>query len=607
MKTKKIISFCLSATLACGSVLTLTSNTYSDNFTNPIVASAAISNYIGDGLSWEYDSSSRTLTISGTGKMKNLNGINSIPWRVRASEIKKVIISDGVESIGNYAFAMFSNLKYIEIPNSVQEIGNYVFYNSGLEAVEMNSTTRIIHESAFKNTPYYRNKFTTERNSYMSIGSAKDMTGRQLVVNIFPAELRGMPGVATQVDGDYIVDHNKEYVIYKDYNFYKYLKSNLQYTFLSKWGYNGTLECVSNINEINAENPEQIYAKSLDSINYSSLVDADYTSFATDATTDSIKDWYVTSPEIQETLNTVNDALEDLESQAANYDQYLEFVMSPETNFYYTYNNWDDTVQYDFKVMGHDVNVEPIKGSYQEITKWTNTDIILKQMSEKVGLDFMISKEQINRDEYTSPLTNQLMSEYDVDGVIYIVHIPGKNDFGGITSSNSSTDLKDFANNSNFIPVTDEHCLIKNENKLTIMHEICHLYGAADYYIRGQVNLNNVSSGLVYTNNYYTDKNADLMCGTLMNSNSNEPKIGADTAYSIGWSDSILKDTFEVLFNGKNYPYGDVNMDGVVDTKDSDCIRYYTLYKEYGSIYDNPSASLTPVQKALGGIAPFGE
>lgn len=57
MKTNKVISVCLSAVLACGSALTFTNNTNSNAFTNQIIASAAISNYIGDGLTWEYDSS----------------------------------------------------------------------------------------------------------------------------------------------------------------------------------------------------------------------------------------------------------------------------------------------------------------------------------------------------------------------------------------------------------------------------------------------------------------------------------------------------------------------------------------------------------------------
>ncbi len=602
MKTKKVISFCLSAAIACGSAITLTNNSYSNSLTNPIVASAAISNYIGDGLSWTYDSSSRTLTISGTGEMIDFRGINSVPWRTCAYDVKKVIISNSVKSIGNFAFAMFSNLKYIEIPNSVQKIGKYVFYKSGLEAVEMNATTRTIHESAFEYTPYYRNKFTSERASYMSIGSAKDMTGRQLVVNIFPAELRGELGSATLVNDSYQVDHNNEFVLHSYYKFYKYKKSDLKYSFYSNWGYKDKFKCGNNINTKNGEEP---LAVSLDSINYAGMVSSNYSTFATNATTANIKGKYVYSPKMKEELDTVQSALDDLERQAEDYSQNLEFIMTPDTNFYYTYNNWDETVQYNYSVQGHPVNVEPIKGNGERLLYWNSATDLFKRMNDEVGFDFMISKEQFNRKDYTSALTKQLKAKYNVDGVVYVLHGSNPQGTNGIAYPTDSVKSIQLMNNGQTNITTDEYCHIKNCNKLTVMHEISHLYGAKDYYNQDAsnkpVNFNTCTSDLVYTLTYYLNDNADLMNG----SSGGKTKIGADTAFSIGWSDSILKDTFEVLFNKKNYPLGDVNMDGVVDTRDSYCLRYYTLYKESGNTCDNTSVSLTPVQKALGSVAPF--
>ncbi len=113
-------------------------------------------------------------------------------------------------------------------------------------------------------------------------------------------------------------------------------------------------------------------------------------------------------------------------------------------------------------------------------------------MNEKVGFDFKISKEQINCDDYTSALTKQLMSEYDVDGVVYIIHLPGGNEtngsenlkrrFNGRTFPKDSDKLNEMVNTPSFNTVNDEYCLIKGEEKSTIMHEICHLYGAEDYY-----------------------------------------------------------------------------------------------------------------------------
>ena len=89
----------------------------------------------GDGtnLTWTLDSEG-TLTISGTGKMKNYNysGSYIAPWREEAyrSSLKKLVLSDGVSSIGRYAFYDCSGLTgSLTIPGSVITIGDNAFYH----------------------------------------------------------------------------------------------------------------------------------------------------------------------------------------------------------------------------------------------------------------------------------------------------------------------------------------------------------------------------------------------------------------------------------------------------------------------------------------------
>ena len=74
----------------------------------------------GDALAWTLDDQG-TLTISGTGDM------TSHPWP--ASDIKKVVIQDGVTSIANYAFHNCTSLKSVTISNTVINIGVYAFCN----------------------------------------------------------------------------------------------------------------------------------------------------------------------------------------------------------------------------------------------------------------------------------------------------------------------------------------------------------------------------------------------------------------------------------------------------------------------------------------------
>ena len=63
------------------------------------------------------------LSISGTGAMQETN----IPWASYKNTIKTINISNGVTSIGNSAFANYSNLASITIPNSVRSIGSSAF------------------------------------------------------------------------------------------------------------------------------------------------------------------------------------------------------------------------------------------------------------------------------------------------------------------------------------------------------------------------------------------------------------------------------------------------------------------------------------------------
>ena len=101
-----------------------------------------------DNLTWKLDANG-TLTISGTGTMKNYYDNKKSPV-YKNSNVKKVVIEDGVTSIGNYAFTYCVSLTSITIPDSVTSIGYYAFfYCSSLTSITISDSVTSIGNYAF--------------------------------------------------------------------------------------------------------------------------------------------------------------------------------------------------------------------------------------------------------------------------------------------------------------------------------------------------------------------------------------------------------------------------------------------------------------------------
>ena len=112
---------------------------------NALAAETVSSGSCGSNLTWELDSDG-TLTISGTGEMNYYN----TPWESNRSEIKKVILKNGVTSIGDYAFRDCSNMTSVTIPKGVKSIGSRAFYNcSRLTSVTIPDSVTSIGSYAF--------------------------------------------------------------------------------------------------------------------------------------------------------------------------------------------------------------------------------------------------------------------------------------------------------------------------------------------------------------------------------------------------------------------------------------------------------------------------
>lgn len=152
----------------------------------------------GDHLSYVIDDEG-TLTISGTGKMYNYDVMSTsdAPWNrfYRENEegtldwsaveenvyIHKIIIEEGVESIGDAAFTDFQSLESVEFPDSMTVIGAYSFDRCGkLAEVNVPDSVLVIGEQAFRDTAWYDNQpegiVYANRVAYALKADATDMT-----------------------------------------------------------------------------------------------------------------------------------------------------------------------------------------------------------------------------------------------------------------------------------------------------------------------------------------------------------------------------------------------------------------------------------------------
>ena len=100
------------------------------------------------GLTWNLTKAG-TLTISGSGAMPDFSSTAEQPWRDNSSEIRSVIIENGVTTIGACAF-WESGILGVEIPSSVTMIGNSAFRESSIISVTIPSGVKTIGDSAFR-------------------------------------------------------------------------------------------------------------------------------------------------------------------------------------------------------------------------------------------------------------------------------------------------------------------------------------------------------------------------------------------------------------------------------------------------------------------------
>jgi len=92
----------------------------------------------GENATWNYDEDTKTLTISGTGETDRFYAITDCWYGLDTFTITKVIVNNGITSLGEEMFADFSNLVSVELPDSLVHIGRFAFrYCDSLEIINI--------------------------------------------------------------------------------------------------------------------------------------------------------------------------------------------------------------------------------------------------------------------------------------------------------------------------------------------------------------------------------------------------------------------------------------------------------------------------------------
>lgn len=102
-------------------------------------------------LGWSYSSDNKTLTITGVGAMPEVTKSSDVAWNSVREGVQTVVVSEGITSVGNYAFYGMNAMTEVKLPQSLKAIGNFAFaYSQKLVTVEIPSGVETIGTSAFE-------------------------------------------------------------------------------------------------------------------------------------------------------------------------------------------------------------------------------------------------------------------------------------------------------------------------------------------------------------------------------------------------------------------------------------------------------------------------
>ena len=180
----------------------------------------------GDGVTWSLNEDG-TLTISGNGKMddyvfdEDTRIINS-PWDSYAFDINRIVIEEGITSIGQYAFARLPMVETVQIAGSVSEISAHAFAENDSTIIFFDGDAPTFAENALEecyNLTLIYQADTEGWERYFSVSEGMQMELFGGSVNWKSVDENGIiasGNCGTDADSDYEPDDNLTWTLHLD-------------------------------------------------------------------------------------------------------------------------------------------------------------------------------------------------------------------------------------------------------------------------------------------------------------------------------------------------------------------------------------------------------
>lgn len=115
-----------------------------------VLVLSLLSTAFANDVDFTYDDATATLTVFGSGNMTDFSDEYSQPWHAYTTKAEKVVVSNGITSIGAYSFAGFSALTSAQIADSVKSVNAFAFASChSLNNLSFSNNITSIADSSF--------------------------------------------------------------------------------------------------------------------------------------------------------------------------------------------------------------------------------------------------------------------------------------------------------------------------------------------------------------------------------------------------------------------------------------------------------------------------